>query len=84
MKCLNRFVNEIAADEVNGVLRSKFPDVPQVIFMWACQVGVDGGLDLGWRRSILTTSVFVSPDQDRDKGHDHMFDLLVFHKDSKA
>ena len=36
------------------------------------------------RRSILTTSVFVSSDQDRDKGHDHMFDLLVFHKDSKA
>ena len=43
MKCLNRLVDEIASDEMNGGLRSEFPDVPEVILVGACQVGVDGG-----------------------------------------
>src|SRR3989339_23417 len=39
---------------------------------------------LRMRRSILTTPLSISFDQDRDKGHDDLLDVSVFHKDGKA
>jgi hypothetical protein len=43
IKGLKRLVDETSTDEMNGGLCGKFSDVPEIIFTWAGQVGIDGG-----------------------------------------